>query len=1123
MLHFITGGSGSGKSEYIYKLFCDLCAAGEDRLLMLVPDQSSFDTEKNFLERLGAKNSRKIKVFGFSRLCDFVLEQGGRAIPALLEETDRALIMSIALDEAADSLVLYGQKKSAEDFITPLLDAVDEYENCGISPQQLRSAAARTKDPSLKQKLKDTALVYETYNAVLENKYTEPIKRLGIVKDFITERNPFEGYIIAVDSFSNFTAVELEILSTLMRGAAEMYFTLTTENYTEDKNGLFFTTNRTYRLLERKANDNGVKIAPNITLIQNRRTTVEPLAALEKNIFRTETERFTQETDAIRLYRADTVYEECDFAASEIKRLIVEEGFFLNDFAILTRNTEDYGLILENALKKYGLRYFNDRRENVSDKPLMKLIFYIFDAVSSSAFEPESILQILKTSMLPASVCETADFENYLYCWSVTSRDIQKPFTRNPRGFAPEFTSEDRDRLNEIERLRGSVVNPLIKFRKCCADANAREITKALYLLLLELQTDKCLLKLSEEYRSLGKLKFAEEQTRLWDCLMHCFDKIVMIAGERPMSLKRYAKLLQLQLSRADIGFIPQGQDLITLGSVERIRLHGKKVIFILGAVEGKFPLTPEASGIFSDNERRRLINLGLDLNYSCEDLIKQEKFLAYTALTAASDRLYISWYVQNLAGEAFSPSCIVSQLYKIFPALKTETLPVRLDCERMLYSEKAAFALCAERFQSRDALSEQLQEYFAEKEEFSHKLKAMKRALKKKQTDLSEKSTAKQLFGENLRVSASQIEKYYGCRFSYLCNYGFKIKERRKYTIDALEYGSFMHYILQRFFSENKKESFSSLSREEISLKTSEYIKDYVAGNLGCAEDKGKRFAYLLGRIRDAAAKLIKHIADEIAQSKFTPAFFEYKIGPGAPLQYMLTLGGGETVSISGSIDRVDLMDAEPYDNSGKPARYVRIIDYKTGGKQFNLYDILYGLNMQMLLYLSAVCQSGELTPAGILYMPAVSPIINSEDGDRGSIEKKLSKEYTMNGLLLDSTETLIGMEEKLEGKYIPVTAKNRGKTGCLISEKQFKQIFAYLDTKISLMAEEIYSGKFSPLPSKGGADSCAWCPYGDVCCFTDGQEQQNVFAVDNGEVFKIIENACGSEAEQNGKKLDE
>lgn len=120
-----------------------------------------------------------------------------------------------------------------------------------------------------------------------------------------------------------------------------------------------------------------------------------------------------------------------------------------------------------------------------------------------------------------------------------------------------------------------------------------------------------------------------------------------------------------------------------------------------------------------------------------------------------------------------------------------------------------------------------------------------------------------------------------------------------------------------------------------------------------------------------------MKHIMEELSQSEFFVADCELKIGEDIP-SYTIVLPDGHKIAVCGSVDRVDIMPRADI-------TYLRIIDYKTGTKQFKLSDILYGINLQMLLYLHSIEASGcdkygEIVPAGILYMPATVPYISSD-----------------------------------------------------------------------------------------------------------------------------------------------
>ncbi len=1083
MLQFILGGSGCGKTTYIHNILHNECNTNNNaKLLLIVPDQSAVDTEKTLLQKFGAKILSKIDVLGFGRLCDRIIADYKGTLPDTIEDTDLALVMSMALDGVCANLELFKKRKNSDDLITIMLNTIKEYKKCAVSPAKIREVADLVSSPILKSKLTDTALVYDAYNAVLENTYTEPLKKLEIVKNILSENNIFKDYIIAVDSFANFTAVELDIISILMRESADMYFSLTLENFAEDKKELFFTSHKTYNYITDIAKNNGVAIKPNVELIYNYRAKNEDIKFLQKNIFRLERESSTDPAPNIKIYSGETIYDECDFVASEIKRLIVKEGYLLNDFAILTRDMSAYNGVLQNSLNKYNLRFFNDCREALLQKPLVRLIFYIFDTVSEH-FAPESILQLLKTGLIPAKIEDISNLENYIYSWSITANEICRPFTKNPSSISSKKSENDLEQLAKLEQLRQFIVNPLIKFKEICKDATATTITASLYNLLIELKVDECVVNLGEIYRNKGQITFAEEQTRLWEHLVNCLDKMVMIIGGKAINLKRYSRLLRLQLENADIGIIPRGIDLITVASVDRSKIGEKKVVFLLGAIDRLFPLLPKATGLFSNVERTELTKIhNLKLDYNCEDLAKQEDFFAYTAISATSEKLYITTYNSNLNGDSFMPSVIIEQTMEILPNTEVISLSPDLDIKRKLYSEKSAFEFYASVFKSESIISNQLKEYFCSKQEYLSKLNAMGRSLKPTQTQIANKDNIKKIFGDNLDLSASQIDKFYKCPFNYLCDYGFRIKKLEKFNLDTLQHGTFMHYILQKFFTKFRTNILADLDDKAIDEAISEFIKEYIGQNYADIEDK--RFIYLLSKIKINATVVVKHIIGELLQSDFEPKYFEYQIGKSSPdIKYILNLENGSAININGSIDRVDTMVA------GDGSEYVRIIDYKTGDKSINVSDIIYGINLQMLIYLSAICRNTDMQPAGAIYMPAVSEVLKTDGNDVESLLKEIKNKYKMNGLFLNRIEVLVGMDKEL-GKYININNKNTEyyKQENILTNGHFELIFDYIDAKIKDMGNNVYNGNFSPVPLKSTSkDSCEYCCYSDICMVDD------------------------------------
>ena len=335
------------------------------------------------------------------------------------------------------------------------------------------------------------------------------------------------------------------------------------------------------------------------------------------------------------------------------------------------------------------------------------------------------------------------------------------------------------------------------------------------------------------------------------------------------------------------------------------------------------------------------------------------------------------------------------------------------------------------------------------------------------------------------MRLSSTKIDVYHKCPFRWFCEYGLHIRERRKATVDALEYGTLMHHIFEVFFGSYSREEYTRMDESEIEGIVSDILDDYIEKHFGGTEGKSDRFLYLLYRIKSTATKLVCHMVQELSQSDFTPVDFELGVGTDIP-DYSVELKDGLRLTVRGSVDRVDRCDAD-----GKS--YIRVIDYKTGVKEFNLNDLVYGLNLQMFIYLYAIRENGgerygEITPAGVLYMPAVSPTVSADpDTPQAKIRAEVLKKYMMKGVILDDAEVVAHMERDGEGKYIPAKLKDGTVTasaGSLATLEELGAIFRRIDTLTAQMAQSLYDGDVAARPLKSKKyDGCAFCAYQAVC----------------------------------------
>lgn len=1102
MLNIIKGAGGTGKTTYIINLLTEMVKKGQEKILFIVPDQSTFETEKTFLKILGPMDSLKITVLGFSRLCEYVFSHNGSSGKLPLDEGGKAILMSLAIDECVDNIPLFSKTKNKNELISLMLSVVKEYKTCNLTSDKITETAETIPDATLKEKLMETILIKDTFEGLVNESYVDPDEYISIAYNSLLENNIFKDYIVALDAFSGFTNSELVFLEKLMVDSSEFYISLNTDN--ENNNQLFFTTERTTRQLKKIARDNGIAIASPVVLTEPLRYKNKFLLPIWDNIYRVEKESFNQTPENITLYNSVNKYTECDFVARNISQLVIENGYNYDDIAVVFRDDKTYEGIIDTVFEKYQIPYFMDKTEDIFTKPLIKLVSGIFDAVNSS-FRRENILNILKSGLLSCTQKEISDFENYLFMWNINGSSFLSPFTENPRGFEPEFTSKDKDALELVNRIRNMVITPLMNFRESSKDKSATDITKGLYNLLIYYNIGENLIALCDKLIASGEHNLADEQRRLWDILMRVLDKMIALLGERPTTLKEYSDLIRLQFNNGDIGYIPKAMDQVVVSGIERVRLPQKKAVFVLGCNEGEFPINPTAGGVFTDAERRLLIESGLEVNDAVDELNYKEMYLAYYAVTLPSERLFVSYQSGSLKGEMKSPSSIVSELLEIYPNLK-EKSDFQINTNDKLWCKNSAFQHLAKTFGSSTITENSLKEYFLQDDDYKEKVLSLENAVNDTPAKITSSDRATELFGENIRLSASQVESFYMCKFQYFCRYGLRIKERKPAVIDNLQYGTLMHYIFERFFREHNKEEYCTFSKEQVEKIVASYLDDYAENELGGMSTKPKRFVYLFLRMKDNAIEIVYHIIQELSQSDFVPIAFEMNVGEDLPC-YELSVDENTKLMLTGSIDRVDLMEKNG-------SSYIRVIDYKTGHKDFKLSDILYGINLQMLIYLSAIKKNGsqrfngEIVPCGVLYQPSTNKYINADnDEDFEKIQSEQNKNLKMKGLILDNPTVVSAMDKMGTATYIPVTYSG-GKlksTDSIASLQELGKLFNKIDSLLIEMAEELHKGEieYNPVKSASRYDACTWCPYLSVCGYEQGKNCRRISSLSKKEVF--------------------
>ena len=1085
-IRFVIGTSGSGKTSYARNRAAALVRQGK-RAALLVPEQFSFETERSMLQMLPASLADAVEVYSFTRLSRKVSRETGGFAGKRLNHAGRAAVMNVAMTQVQDYLSLYSGSRKRQDLIQNMLMAVSEFKSCAITPELLKDTAELTEESILSQKLKELSLIYGAYNAVIENIGSiDPLDDLTRLAKSLKTTDYFGGITVIADSFTGFTRQELAVLQPIISQCDAFEIKLCCEEpVMQDEHSLpddlFATVRQTIRSLSEFDSDVTFE-----TLAGHERFHSDALMSVEAGLFRAKhREPFTEKTDAVVIYEAEDKYDEAEFIAREIRRLVREQGMRWRDFAVICRTDTDYKNQILRALDLQGIPCFCDRRSVVTDLPLVRFVMAALDVINGR-WRSEDILRWLKTGMLrDVSMVDVARLENYCFVWSISGKKWKEDFTQSPYGYTDREEEAEKEELERINGTKHCIVELLNTFEAAVRDENAsgRDMAAAVYRLIDEAGCGECV------ERMLPKLspQDAEAQGQVWNLLMNVLDQLSAILGDARISFREFSDLLTLMLGLSDVGEIPQGMDEVVFGSADRMRTAGVKAVFVMGANEGVFPLLPESSGVFTENERKLLISMKLPLAGDSADTAMNEQFVAYAALTCASDYLYVT-YSRSCNGEQLYSSEIVNELIRAVPDCKRLSRGENITLN-MIENDDAGFLLAASLAGDDSELSRALSATFEGMEKYADRLAVVRQAvsrsaLSQSQQTLQDKRNALSLFGRNIHISASKAECFYSCQFKYFCQYGMKAAPRRRAELNPMEYGSVVHYVLEKMLREHDVGQLAAM--DDLTGLIEGCLTDYLNEVMGGTDMKSARFLYLFKRLTQSLSVLIRQLGEEFAKSLFVPASFELPIDGSELKPLQLPLSDGTHISVGGTIDRVDV-----YSREGM--KYIRVVDYKTGSKEFVLSDVLSGLNMQMLIYLDILCDSalgGEgYAPAGVIYSPASLKKIAGERG-KTSVEDEHREMLKNNGLIVDDADVInameIGMQKKVD-KNDNASVKGgetfRASATYVADPQQFSVIRAYIRSLLREMGEALHRGEISASPAKGSYDACEFCEYRIIC----------------------------------------
>lgn len=1115
MLHLVLGCAKSGKTAYILSKLRDAVTQRKEHQLLIVPEQYSHEAERELCHVCGDTLSLYGEVLSFTRLSNRVAQETGGIQHPLLDKGGRLLAMALALDAVTPHLKVYRTAQRQPELQHALLSTIDEFKSACIDSDALSNGAART-GGILQDKLQDLSLILAAFDSIVARGHADPAHRLDLLAASIASSSIGNDGAIYVDGFIDFTEQELRVLTALLRKGADLTVCLTCDGI-DGGSEVHDISRRSAAALVAAAEANGQ--THEILTLQPADSAETLPVFIAQNLFHYAQPSWSGH-GTVSCYAANSVVQECELAAWKVRTLVQDTGCRYRDIAIAIRGFDSYRPLLESIFRSYDIPLFLSRRSNILQRPVCALVCAALEIVGGG-WEYEDVFSYLKTGLTGISQEECDLLENYVLLWNLHGSAWTKnvPWTFHPDGYQRRNAAaeETAQRLHTINALRTQVSAPLLALQaQGKAAETAAEQATALRDFLLAISLPEHLEHRSTELLALGLAAEAEESRQLWEIIVSALEQFVLILGDTSMKQTEFARLFRLVLSQYDVGTIPVSLDRVSAGDFDRVRRRNLKHLIVLGASDDRLPQITDDTGIFSRDERELLQELELNLGGSTESLYR-EMTLIYNCMTLPSDSLTLSYSTTTTGGAEALPAFALSRLSTLF---QQPILPAPTE-QLLTVSRAPAFALAAQATAPMaDPMAAAAHSYFSQTAEQAAALDRLAAAAAQTRGKLSSHAVVS-LYGKRHRLSPTQIDAFTNCRYAYFLQYGLRLRPREPAGFNPPEYGTFIHYILEHVARDILRHGdFSTVSREETDALADQYTEQFIREELHGLENKSSRFIYLFRRLSRNVRQVVSDMVAELAHSEFRPLDFELRFAADGAMPPLTIGDDSDQITVTGIADRVDgWVHHEKL--------YLRIADYKTGRKAFRLSDIYHGLNLQMLLYLFVLADSGatyygkEIIPAGVLYIPARDVMVSGKQRlTSEEIDAAQRKQLRRSGLLLEDPVILEAMEHGNPKQYLPVTFKKGiPSTENLASLEQFGKLGRHIEQKLRDLSRELRRGSIAarPLYQTPTENACLWCKYRSICQFDPSKESTTYLqSMKSQEVWDALDQL------DEGRKLD-
>ncbi|MBE5862431.1 MAG: helicase-exonuclease AddAB subunit AddB [Lachnospiraceae bacterium] len=1099
----------------------------ETNYLVIVPDQFTMQTQKELAAMHPRGGILNIDVLSFGRLGHRVLEEVDcREIP-VLDDTGKSLVLQKVQAGIKEELPVLGGFLHKQGYVHEVKSAISEFMQYGLSPKDVGDLIEFSKEKSaLAGKLRDLQTIYESFLDYLGDHFVTAEETLDLLRRHLRSSKLVKDSVILLDGYTGFTPIQYRLIQELVAVGQEVIITLVCGEQADPyllsgEQSLFYLTQKTVADLERILKDDGVtRDRTTDVFLRKEKADGATRAAgdvneescsgnaeldfLARHIFRYDAQSHAGEhTGEIRIFETTNPSAEVHQVALEMQRLIRERKLAYRDFVMITGDLEAYAPFVESEFERLGIPCFVDRTRNITLNPLTEFLLSALN-LSLKNYSYEAVFHYLRSGLTGIPVSEIDRLENYVIELGIRGKKAYfERFARKTK--AMRNKPEDEAPLEALNRTR-EIFASQVGILSGKAKDKACNYVDRLYDFLVQAHAEQELLRRAKLFEEAGDLSRAKEYSQIYRLVMELLNQIYQLLGEEEVSLQEFTDIVSAGLGEIQVGTIPQVVDRVLVGDMERTRFKPVKVLFFLGVNDGNIPRNTSKGGIISDVEREFL----KDSQHALAPTPRQQSFIQrfylYLNLTKPKEALYLTYSRQGSDGKALRPAYLLDQIKRMFPRLQTE-IPQSLPLLEQIQTPEEGRALLAaslREFAGGILPKEQEREFYtlysAYDGEQAKKTREqyLEAAFLRYQEKHLLQGIAKLVYGQVLKNSVSRLETYAACAYRQFLQYGLSLREREEFGLEATDLGTVYHNVLEQFSKglEGEKLTWFTFDEEYARKAVAKAMEEQATLYGGSVLKANYRNEYQGKRMERILLRTVMTLQKQLKKGAFTPQ--EYEISFRQMVE--LTKEAGEQaekemMQLEGRIDRLDVCEQD-----GNV--YVKIMDYKSGERKFDLVACYHGLQMQLVVYVNAALEREKkqhpdktIVPAALLYYHIEDPVVEeAQELSEEELDVELEKALRAKGIVNENAEIV----KLLDGEFldkstaIPVERNKNGSYSAnskVMSKESMEKLSNYVNYKLREIGQEILDGNIALNPyERGDETACDYCPYAKVCGFDAG-----------------------------------